>query len=54
MSEQFENPAEAKVANETVVDSTAQETIERIAEKAAAKPAQTTEKSDKEHKIFTI
>jgi non-homologous end joining protein Ku len=37
MAEQFVNPEETKLEDETVSDSTAQKHIQRIAEKAAQK-----------------
>jgi hypothetical protein len=54
MTEQFENPEETKVAEETVSDSPAKQKIEHVAEKAAAQPAKTVKKYDSEHQIFTI
>ena len=54
MTEQFENPEETKLAEETVSDSSAKKKVEQIAEKAAAQPAKTVKKYDSEHQIFTI
>ena len=54
MSEQFENPEEAKVQDEVVSISSARKKIENVADKAAAKPAKTEKKYDNEQKIFTI
>jgi hypothetical protein len=53
MTKQFENPEAEKLEDETVADPTAEETIERIADKAAAKPGKTEQKFDKEHTIFS-
>jgi hypothetical protein len=54
MSEQFQNPEEAKVQDEVVPISPAKKKIEIIADKAASKPAKTEQKYEKEQKIFTI
>lgn len=54
MPQQFENPEEAKVADETVVKESEQQAMERVAEEAARKAAKAEQKFDKEHKIFTI
>jgi hypothetical protein len=54
MSEQFENPAETKVANETVSKESTQKANERVAEEAAVKAAKSEQKFDKDHKIFSI
>jgi len=53
MPNQFENPEATKLEDETVADTTAQKKIERVADKAAAKPAKTEQKFDKEHTIFS-
>ena len=53
MPKQFENPAAAKLEDETVSDQSAQTKIDIIAEKAAAKPAKTEQKFDKDHTIFS-
>jgi hypothetical protein len=53
MPEQFENPEATKLEDETVSDESAKEKIERVAEKAAAKPAKTEQKYDQEHTIFS-
>ena len=53
MPTQFENPEATKLEDETVSDPTAQEKIEHVADKAAAKPAKTQQKFDKDHTIFS-
>jgi hypothetical protein len=53
MPEQFENPQAAKLEDETVSDETAQQRIDRAAEKAAQKSAHTVQKYDKEHTIVS-
>jgi len=53
MPEQFENPKETKLEDETVSDETAKKRIERVAEKAAEKPAHTVHTFDKDHTIFS-
>jgi hypothetical protein len=53
MAKQFENPEATKLEDETATDATAQEKIERVADKAAAKPAKVEQKFDKEHTIFS-
>jgi hypothetical protein len=47
MAKQFQNPVETKVENETATGSSAQQKIDSIADKAAAKPAKTEQKYDK-------
>jgi hypothetical protein len=54
MPEQFENPEETKVEDETVSDTSAKVRIDRVADKAASKPSKTEQKYDKDNKIFTI
>jgi hypothetical protein len=54
MTDRFENPAETKVEDETVSDASAQKRIDQVADKAAAKPANTVKKFEKDKKIFTI
>jgi hypothetical protein len=54
MPKQFENPVETKLEDETVSDASAQKRIDRVAEKAAEKPAKTVKKFEKDEKIFTI
>ena len=46
MAQQFQNPAETKVENETVNNSSSQKKIEKIADIAAEKPAKTEKKFD--------
>jgi len=53
MPEQFENPEETKLEDETVSDATAQKRIERVAEKAAEKSSHTEHVYEKDEKIFT-
>jgi hypothetical protein len=53
MPEQFENPEEIKLENETVSDATAQKRIERVAEKAADKPSRTEQAYDQDHQIIS-
>ena len=54
MPHQFENPEATKVEDETVSKESEPKKIEHVAEKAAAKAAETEEKYDKDHKIFSI
>jgi hypothetical protein len=49
MPEQFENPETTKLEDETVSDPSTQEKIDRVAEKAAEKPAKTEQKFDKDN-----
>jgi len=54
MPEQFENPNETKVEDETVSKSSAKQKIDRVAEAAAVKAAKTVQKYDKENSnLFT-
>jgi hypothetical protein len=53
MPEQFENPEETKLEDETVSEASANKRIERVAEKAAARAANTEKKYDGEHTIVT-
>ena len=46
MANQFQNPAETKVENESTTDTSAQKKVENIADKAAEKPAKTQQKYD--------
>jgi hypothetical protein len=50
---QFENPEATKLEDETVLDATAEQRIERVAEKAAEKSTHTVQKFDKNHKIIS-
>ena len=55
MAEHFEKPEETKAEDETISITSAKERIDRVADKAAAKPAKTEQKYDKDNKkIFTI
>jgi hypothetical protein len=54
MANQFENPEETKAIDETVVNETKKETIDRLAEEAAVKATKSEQKFDKDHKLFTI
>jgi hypothetical protein len=49
MPEQFENPKEIKVEDDTVCNPCAEKRTEIVADKAAAKPAKTEQKFDKEN-----
>jgi hypothetical protein len=53
MAEQFENPEATKLKDETVSETSAEKRIERVAEKAAARAANTEKKYDGEHTIVT-
>jgi hypothetical protein len=53
MPEQFENPEAEKVEDETAVDSTPEEEVEREAEKLATKAAKRSQEYDKEHNVFS-
>jgi hypothetical protein len=53
MPKQFENPEAEKLENETVSDTTPEETILRIAEKAAEQAAKTEKHYDSDHTIFS-
>jgi hypothetical protein len=53
MPEQFENPETVKLEDKTVSDLTAQQRIDRVAEKAAEKSAHTVQKYDKDHTIIS-
>ena len=53
MPEQFENPEETKVEDETVSDASAQKRIERVAEKAAEKSSHTEQRYDQNHPIIS-
>jgi len=53
MPDQFENPEEIKVEDETDTDATANKRIERVAEKAAEKSSKTAQNYDKEHTIIS-
>jgi hypothetical protein len=48
MPEQFENPEETKLEDETVSDASAQKRIERVAEKAAQKASHTEQRNEQE------
>ena len=54
MTQQFENPDAAKLEDATIAEKSAQEKIEHIADKAAARPIKTEQKYDSDHTIFTI
>jgi hypothetical protein len=49
MAKQFQTPEETKVDNETATDTSAKQKVQNIADKAAAKPAKTEQKYDKEN-----
>jgi len=52
MPQQFENPEEQKVKDETVSTETAQRKMDRVADKLAKKPAQAEKKFDKENSVI--
>jgi hypothetical protein len=49
MAEQFENPQTTKVKDVTVSDLSPQKRIDRVADKAAEKPAKTEQRFDKDN-----
>jgi hypothetical protein len=53
MPEQFENQEATKLEDKTVSDASAQERINRVAEKAAEKASKTEQRYDKDHNIFS-
>jgi len=54
MPEQFENPNETKVEEETVSNPSAKQVIDRVAQQAAVKSTKTVQKFDKENSnLFT-
>jgi hypothetical protein len=53
MPEQFENPEATKLEDKTVSDASAQERINRVAEKAAERASKTEQRYDKDHNIFS-
>jgi len=53
MSDQFENPNEEKVKDETSSASSPQEKIDKVAEKAAEKSSKTVQKYDDEQPLFS-
>ena len=53
MPEQFENQGATKVNNQTTSDPTAQERIDRVAERLAKKPSLTEGKYDRDHSIIS-
>jgi hypothetical protein len=53
MAEQFVNPREQKVQDETDSGKSTEKSIDRIAEKAAEKAAKTQQKNEKNTPIFT-
>jgi hypothetical protein len=54
MPEQFENPEATKLGDETESETSAEKRIDRVAEKAATKAANTEKEYDGERPIFTI
>jgi hypothetical protein len=54
MPEQFENPEETKLEDDTVSSESPEKANERVAEEAAQKSTLTEHKYDKDHKIFSI
>ena len=53
MPEQFENQEATKLEDATVSDTTEEKRIDRVAEKAAEKPAKTEQRYDEDHTIFS-
>jgi hypothetical protein len=53
MANQFENPQVKKLDDVTEAVESTEKKIERIADKAAGKSTKTTQKFDKQGKIFT-
>lgn len=53
MPEQFVNPEEAEVKDETATDEAAEKRIDRVAEKAAEKASHTVKNFDKDHTIIS-
>jgi hypothetical protein len=54
MTQQFQNPVETNVENESKTDTSTQKKIDSIADDAAAKPAKTENKYDKDNsQLFT-
>ena len=53
MPEQFENPNTAKPEDETATDATAEERMERVAEKAAEQSTKTEQRYDGDRSIFS-
>lgn len=53
MSEQFQNPKEEKVEDETTTNNSERKEIDRVANKAAEKAAETEKKYDGDKPIFS-
>jgi len=53
MPEQFVNPEETKLEDETISDATAQQRMERSAEKAAEKSSKDEQRFDEGQTIFS-
>lgn len=53
MPDQFENSEATKLEDETVSEATAENRIERVAEKAAEKSTKTEHRYDRDHSIFS-
>ncbi len=53
MPERVENPETTKLEDETVLNESAEEKVERIAEKAAEKSTKAVQRYDKDHTIFS-
>ncbi|MGD0737006.1 MAG: hypothetical protein ABR976_17880 [Terracidiphilus sp.] len=51
MAEQFENKEETRLEEDTATDATAQEKINRVANKAAEKSTKTVQHYDKENSV---
>lgn len=53
MPDQIENSEATKLDDETVSEATAENRIERVAEKAAEKSTKTEHRYDRDHSIFS-
>ncbi|HUD12353.1 MAG TPA: hypothetical protein VMQ56_01745 [Terracidiphilus sp.] len=54
MPDQFQNPREVKVKDETASSTSSKAKVDQVADKLAGKPAKTQQKSDKENSnLFT-
>jgi hypothetical protein len=49
MSDQFQNPKETKVKNDTASPTSSKTKVDQVADKLAGKPAKTQQKFDKEN-----
>jgi len=53
MAEQFVNPEETKVEDETTSDAPTEKRLDDVAEKAAEKSTKTVQHYDEEHSVFS-